>query len=107
MDRVAVSSKTSILAAGGSPIHSFCVLSQGLGGLLIYRIVSFHFLPADDFGFDEPGCYRFPNCLPAPIDLLLFDCVITEPSVARGVVQNLVEIQSVSGCRPRGQQTLF
>ena len=35
IERVAVSSKTSSLASGGSPIHSCCALSQGLGGLLM------------------------------------------------------------------------
>src|SRR5215470_17909925 len=39
IERVAVSSKTSSLASGGSPIHSCRALSQGLGGLLTYRMV--------------------------------------------------------------------
>jgi hypothetical protein len=48
IERVAVSSKTSSLASGGSPIHSCRALSQGLGGLLTYLIshllfVIFHF----------------------------------------------------------------
>src|SRR5262245_1123959 len=38
IERVAVSSKTSSLASGGSPIHSCRALSQGLGGVLRYRI---------------------------------------------------------------------
>src|SRR5262245_53832797 len=41
IERVAVSSKTSSLASGGSPIHSCCVLSHGLGGLLMCRICHF------------------------------------------------------------------
>jgi hypothetical protein len=38
MLRVSVSSKTSILARGGSPIHSIDSVSQGLGGLDTERI---------------------------------------------------------------------
>src|ERR1043166_3180700 len=38
MVRVSVSSKTSILARGGSPIHSIDSVNHGLGGFVTQRI---------------------------------------------------------------------